>query len=148
MATQVKIKSNAAGTGIITVQAAQGSADVTLTAPAKAGTIATTADIPNTSVLVNKSGNRGTLGGYETLVAGTNVTATSSDSLTASGNLTIKNGAANTSWTKTVAIPNVITITLGSQWLWAGSSAPEVKANSILVCSWQGSFGLLNLISP
>lgn len=148
MGTSLKINSNSAGSGTVVIQAAQGSSTTTLNAPASNGTIATTDQIPSITGLISKTGSRGTLAGFDTLVTGNTVSASSPDSQISNGNITVNNGAAATQWTKTIAVPSVVTITLGSSWSWVGGSAPEVKANSVLILSWQGSFGLANLVSP
>lgn len=97
---------------------------------------------------VNVSGARGALAGYETTTAGTTVSATSADALVAGTDVTVSNGAADTSWTKVVSLTAAVTVTLGSSWTWQGGSAPTIVANGILVCCWCGSFGLCSFVSP
>ena len=94
------------------------------------------------------SGNRGQLAGMETPANGTVVNGTSADSMTATGNITVQTGVANTAWTKAVTINNAsYTISLGGSWHWVGGKAPEIKVPGILVCHWNSSVGLANYIS-
>lgn len=94
------------------------------------------------------SGNRGQLAGMETPANGTVVNGTSADSMTATGNVTVQTGAANTAWTKAVTINNAgYTVTLNGSWHWVGGKAPEIKVPGILVCHWNSSVGLANYIS-
>ena len=102
---------------------------------------------------IAKSGSRGTMAGYNVPAStGSAVTinASSNDDtiVTAAVAVTIANGSANQTWTKTVSLQNAgATVTLSSSWKWMNGNAPEIKANSILVVKWCGTFGLANLIS-
>lgn len=108
-------------------------------------------DVTLTTV-VKKSGSRGQLAGYETpTVTGSAVTInqSSADSTQVTGAVavTISNGTANTSWVKTVSLTNAsATISLGSSWNWVGGEVPTVSANAVLVLSWNGTFGMANLL--
>jgi len=106
----------------------------------------------DTSSLVIKNGNRGSLSGYEV----PNVTAnaltinqntTDSNQVTGAVAITVENGVNNTSWTKSVIIINAsATITLGSNWVWSGGEAPTVSENCILVLHWCNDIGVANLV--
>lgn len=102
------------------------------------------------SGLVQKSGNRGSLSGYEAMSSSysVTVTSTSADDQVAEGTITVQNGTSGQTWQKNVAITSAgAKVSPGSNWKWAGGSAPEVKANSLLVCKWCGTFGILSLIT-
>ena len=98
------------------------------------------------------SGSRGTLAGYNTPASSaTAVTINGSSNddtvVTAAVAVTISDGSAGQTWTKTVALQNAsATVTLGGSWKWVGGSAPTIKANSILVVKWCGAFGIANLV--
>ena len=105
---------------------------------------------PDVSGLVQKSGNRGSLSGYEAMSSSysVTVTSTSADDQVAAGTITVQNGTSGQTWQKNVAITSAgAKVSPGSNWKWAGGSAPEVKANSLLVCKWCGTFGILSLIT-
>ncbi len=105
---------------------------------------------PDVSGLVQKSGNRGLLSGYEAMSSSysVTVTSTSADDQVAAGTITVQNGTSGQTWQKNVAITSAgAKVSPGSNWKWAGGSAPEVKANSLLVCKWCGTFGILSLIT-
>lgn len=119
----------------------------TPTAPtASAGTsstqLATTAFV-QTAVngKIATTGARGSLAGYESMVAGSTVSATSGDAQTGSS-ITISNGSSGTSWTKIVGLSANATVTLGSSWSWSGGEAPEINSAGILVCCWVGNMGI------
>lgn len=107
----------------------------------------------DTSTLVLRSGSRGTLAGYNTPAsssAAITINASSNDDtiVTAAVAVTVSNGSSGQTWTKTVALQNAsATVTLGSSWKWVGGSAPTIKAKSILVVKWCGTFGLANLVA-
>ena len=100
---------------------------------------------------VAKSGARGNLAGYEALTssgAAVTITQTSPDDTAVTGavGITVNNGSAGTTWTKTVGITNAsATVTLGSSWKWSGGEQPTVKANAVLVLKWYGTFGFAAL---
>ena len=101
----------------------------------------------------NKSGNRGTLNGYNTL-SSTDTALTISESssddsvVTSAVSVYIANGYAGQSWTKTVALKDEsATVKLSSLWEWIDGEVPTIKANSILVVKWCGSFGIASLIA-
>ncbi|MBM6928179.1 hypothetical protein [Parasutterella secunda] len=100
---------------------------------------------------VIKSGSRGTLAGYEALQNQGSAFTINNDSgdnyrFTAAARITVANGAANQTWTKVVGITNAsATISLGSSWKWSGGETPTVKANSVLVLKWLGTFGFAAL---
>lgn len=102
---------------------------------------------------VVKSGDRGTLGGYNKLVGkvlDVTVNGSYSDDSYLLGTLdvTVEDGHYEQAWTKVIAIPDANSIvTLGSKWSWAGGEVPELKANSILVLKWCGYFGIANLVA-
>lgn len=102
--------------------------------------------IPDTSTLIPKSGNRGTLAGYSTSATGTTVNATSGDSLYASANVTVANGATGQTWTKVVKL-SAGTVTLGTNWAWVGGEAPVLKYPCLLVCHWNQDKGIAGIIA-
>lgn len=99
------------------------------------------------------SGSRGSLAGYNTPASSSSavtISATSNDDtiVTSAVAVTVSNGSSGQTWTKTVALQNAsATVTLGGSWKWVGGSAPMIKANSILVVKWCGTFGLANLVT-
>lgn len=95
---------------------------------------------------IPKSGNRGTLAGYSTSVTGTTVNATSGDSLYASTNVTVANGATGQTWTKVVKL-SAGTVTLGTNWSWVGGEAPELKYPCLLVCHWNQDKGIAGIVA-
>lgn len=95
---------------------------------------------------IPKSGNRGTLAGYSTSVTGTTVNATSGDSLYASTNVTVANGATGQTWTKVVKLSAGI-VTLGTNWSWVGGEAPELKYPCLLVCHWNQDKGIAGIVA-
>ena len=97
---------------------------------------------------VSSTGSRGTLAGYETTGTATTINNSSTDSNVVSSNVTVENGTVNTAWTKIALLTSVVSVTLGSNWVWAGGEAPTIVANSILVCTWCGSKGIATLLSP
>lgn len=98
------------------------------------------------NVAIPKSGNRGTLAGYSSSATGTTVNATSSDSLYASANVTVANGATGQTWTKVVKL-SAGTVTLGTNWTWVGGEAPELKYPCILVCHWNQDKGIAGIVA-
>lgn len=101
---------------------------------------------------VKKSGNRAALAGFETIgssAAAVTIDASSPDDQVVTGAVavTVSNGAAGQTWQKNVGITNAgASVAPGNQWKWAGGKAPEMKANSLLVCKWLGTFGILSLV--
>ena len=141
--------------GFITAEALEGYATVDqvegfLTETEADGKYAKSSDLASK---VSASGARGTLSGYSaTFVTNSAVTieATSSDDIAVTGTavITVNNGNAGESWSKTVAISNAsTTIALGSGWSWAGGEVPTIEANSVLVLYWNNTFGKANLIT-
>lgn len=95
---------------------------------------------------IPKSGNRGALAGYSTSATGTTVNATSGDSLYASANVTVANGATGQTWTKVVKL-SAGTVTLGTNWAWVGGAAPELKYPCLLVCHWNQDKGIAGIVA-
>ena len=95
---------------------------------------------------IPKSGNRGALAGYSTSATGSTVNATSGDSLYASANVTVANGATGQTWTKVVKL-SAGTVTLGTNWSWVGGKAPELKYPCLLVCHWNQDKGIAGIIA-
>lgn len=108
--------------------------------------LANMSDIPDTSMLIPKSGNRGTLAGYSTSATGTTVNATSGDSLYASTSVTVANGATGQTWTKVVKL-SAGTVTLGTKWAWVGGEVPELMYPCILVCHWNQDKGIAGIVT-
>ena len=113
-------------------------------------TYATKDEVANT---VTKIGNRGIIAGYETLVSKsteTEVTSDTNDSLlvTEAVNILVKDGAPDTSYTKTIGITNAsATIQLYPKQKWVSGIAPTVVANSVLICCQYGTFGLATYVT-
>lgn len=95
---------------------------------------------------VPKSGNRGALAGYSSSATGTTVNATSGDSLYASTNVTVANGATGQTWTKVVKL-SAGTVSLGTNWAWVGGEAPELKYPCLLVCHWNQDKGIAGIVA-
>lgn len=95
---------------------------------------------------IPKRGNRGALAGYSTSAPGTTVDATSGDSLYASANVTVVNGATGQTWTKVVKL-SAGTVTLGTNWAWVGGEAPELKYPCLLVCHWNQDNGIAGIVA-
>lgn len=98
-----------------------------------------TPSIPNISVLVPKTGNRGTLGGYETLSSEGSKDMTVYD---VSLDTYVTSGAVSTSaissyddcWTKVIAfLSKYPSVTLAAGWVWAGGKAPTLKQYDLVV---------------
>ena len=98
------------------------------------------------SSAIPKSGNRGTLAGYSSSATGTTVNATSGDSLYASANVTVANGATGQTWTKVVKL-SAGTVTLGTNWSWVDGEAPELKYPCLLVCHWNQDKGIAGIVA-
>ena len=102
---------------------------------------------------VKKSGNRAALADYETISSSANaitINANSADDQICTGavTITVSDGSNGQTWQKNVTITNAgATISPGSKWKWSGGKAPELKANSLLVCKWAGVFGVLSLVT-
>ena len=126
-------------------------------------TITTVKTVNNTSpdsngnvtlnTFITKTGDRGSLAGYETLNSTANaitINATSADDQICTGavTITVSDGSNGQTWQKNVTITNAgATISPGSKWKWSGGKAPELKVNSLLVCKWAGVFGVLSLVT-
>lgn len=95
---------------------------------------------------IPKAGNRGALAGYSSSATGTTVNATSGDSLYASANVTVANGATGQTWTKVVKL-SAGTVTLGTNWAWVGGEAPELKYPCLLVCHWNQDKGIAGIVA-
>lgn len=101
---------------------------------------------------VKKSGARSALAGYESVSAGAaavTITASSADDqvLTGAVAITVNNGTSGQTWQKNVLVKNAgATVVPGTSWKWAGGKAPEMKANSLLVCKWINDTGILSLV--
>lgn len=95
---------------------------------------------------IPKTGNRGALSGYSSSATGTTVNATSGDSLYASANVTVANGATGQTWTKVVKL-SAGTVTLGTNWAWVGGEAPELKYPCLLVCHWNQDKGIAGIVA-
>lgn len=140
-------------TGLDAVLAGKAASTHTHTTAQVTGLDTALAGKAETSAVIPKANSRGTLAGYETpLVQATalSVTNATNDSSCVTGAvaITVNDGAANESWTKTVALTNAsATVTLGTNWKWVGGSAPTISANCVLVLHWCNSFGIANLVA-
>ena len=105
------------------------------------------------NTFITQTGDRESLAGYETISSSANaitVNATSADDQICTGavTITVSDGSNGQTWQKNVTITNAgATISPGSKWKWAGGKAPELKANSLLVCKWVGVVGVLSLVT-
>ena len=104
---------------------------------------------------IKMSGNRYALAGYETIFNINDsglINELSMDDTICDGSgaimITVVNGASNQTWQKNIAItnPNAM-IYPDTKWKWVGGKAPELKVNSILVCKWMSTFGVLSLVT-
>ena len=114
--------------------------------------------IPDTSTLIPKTGDRGTLRGYETatLLEGSAINNDSPDVMYGGSNIVVENGLDSTSWTKVlydqlnyaVGDEPVTTssITLGNKWGWAGGTVPTL-GGGIIVLHWNKNAGVASFIS-
>ena len=110
-------------------------------------TIANVTDLQDAlNATIPKTGNRGALAGYSTSATGATVNATSGDSLYASANVTVANGATGQTWTKVVKL-SAGTVTLGTNWAWVGGEAPELKYPCLLVCHWNQDKGIAGIVA-
>lgn len=115
-------------------------------------------EIPDTSTLIPKTGDRGTLRGYETvtLLEGSVINKDSPDVMYGGSNIVVENGLDSTSWTKVlydqlnyaVGGEPVATssITLGNKWGWAGGTVPTL-GGGIVVLHWNKNAGVASFIS-
>lgn len=95
---------------------------------------------------IPKSGNRGAIAGYESSTRGIIVSATSADSLTSSGAISVAQGTSGTTWTKVMYMTSG-SASLGANWKWSGGSAPTLKFPGVLVCHWSDTGGIANYIA-
>lgn len=115
-------------------------------------------EIPDTSTLIPKSGNRGSISGWEASGRYTSTTVTitkdSPDTLTEKVGMlpatgvafTVPNGDGATTFTKVVKVYNTDTFSLANNWKWAGNKAPEMK-QGFVVLHWNNNAGVANLIA-
>lgn len=109
-------------------------------------------DIPNESTLLKKSGNLGSLGGYNTPFVTANALTITQDSndnnqVTGAVTITVNSGSSNTEWIKSVMITNPsASVSLGSKWKWSGGEVPTITENSLLVLHWCNDIGIANLV--
>lgn len=107
----------------------------------------------NTSVVITKTGDRGTLSGFNTGVksgAAATIDKNSPDDgeITSGTSISVSNGASGESWCKVRRITTSIrSISLGSNWKWQGGETPEIKFPCILTCYWcnGGGFAFLTV---
>ena len=115
-------------------------------------------EIPDTSTLIPKTGDRGGVAGWEISGRYTETTVTitkdSPDTLTekvgmlpATGvKFTVPNGDDATTFTKVVKVYNTDTFSLGGNWNWAGNKAPEMR-QGFVVLHWNNNAGVATLIA-
>lgn len=108
-------------------------------------------DFPDTSTLIPKSGNRGSIGGYETggtSSGSTVIDVTSPDSmyitnLEASGTITVECSTQNVCATKVLRIIGDSTGQIvggaSTTLTWAGGEAPTMKNNMLVVVHYSGN---------
>lgn len=103
-------------------------------------------EIPDTSTLIPKTGNRGAIAGYSTSTSGAVVDASAKDSQYTASAVTVKNGASGQTWTKVVKM-SAGTVTLGSNWAFVGGEPPELKYPCLLVCHWNQDRGIAGIVA-
>lgn len=124
-------------------------------------------EIPDTSTLIPKTGDRGHLNGYELISNAPepdapdghgSISKSSPDTMiltTGQTQVIVDKGEEGTAWTKVVAINHDIPssepvpntqITLASGWIWAGGKAPEINSG-LLVLHWNSLAGIASFIS-
>lgn len=108
-------------------------------------------DIPDTSTLIPKSGNRGSIGGYETggtSSGSTIIDVTSPDSmyvtnLEAAGTITVRCSTKNVCATKVLRIVGDSTGQIvgeaSTTLTWAGGKAPTMKNNMLVIVHYSGN---------
>ena len=147
-----KAVSDANGKAIVDTYATKDEVSTLTSNASEAYELASTAN-EKADACISKSGDRGTLAGYNTPTTTSLmalITDSSDDDIVANSaiSISVMQGQMNASWTKTVAIRNAgTTISIGSNWYWANGATPKVTANSLLVLKWTGYFGVANLIS-
>lgn len=145
-----KATQDASGNVITTTYATKSEVNTGLAGKANTSHTHTIANVTSLQDALNaaipKSGNRGALAGYSTSATGTTVNATSGDSLYASTNVTVANGATGQTWTKVVKL-SAGTVTLGTNWSWVGGEAPELKYPCLLVCHWNQDKGIAGIVA-
>lgn len=103
-------------------------------------------EIPDTSTLIPKTGNRGALAGYSTSTSGYTVKNSTEDSqFCTKGTITVFNGVTGQTWTKVVKMSGG-TITLGSYWTWVDGEVPELTFPCILICHWNEDKGIAGIV--
>lgn len=107
-------------------------------------------DIPDMSTLIPKSGNRGSIGGYETggtSSGSTTIDVTSPDSmyitnLEAAGTITVRCSTENVCATKVLRIVGDSTGQIvggaSTTLTWAGGKAPTMKNNMLVIVHYSG----------
>lgn len=107
-------------------------------------------EIPDTSTLIPKSGNRGSIGGYETggtSSGSTTIDVTSPDSmyitnLEAAGTITVRCSTENVCATKVLRIVGDSTGQIvggaSTTLTWAGGKAPTMKNNMLVIVHYSG----------
>ena len=112
-------------------------------------------EIPDTSTLIPKSGNRGDLAGWETStsVSGTSpttISGTSPDIIKVTSNKTVKIPTGNTRecWTKIIYIlASNVKVNLESMWFWVGGSTPTIEGRCVIVLHWNDSIGYASVLN-
>lgn len=97
--------------------------------------------IPDTSTLIPKTGDRGTLVGYDKVTSesstAVSVNRNTTDTFLTSGAVTteeITSGRFDECWTKVCALRSTSpTVTLGNGWLWQGGKAPTLAQNDLVI---------------
>lgn len=123
----------------------------------------------DTSNLIPKTGDRGSLAGWESTAKAPNdnspspynkVTQDSPDVMYATdGETTIGNSNPSKSWTKVIAVKlestgdpsspdptGTVSFVLGNRWKWIGGKVPEISAG-ILVLHWNNGYGVASFIA-
>lgn len=110
--------------------------------------------IPDASTLVVKSGDRGTLVGWESGGADSGSTTIGKNSpdtfivYQGGGIYVDAQNNVDVSWTKVAKLQGVTTITpINGTWIWASGSAPDIGTGyGMLIAHWNYGLGVLNYI--
>ena len=116
-------------------------------------------EIVDASKFVNKSGDRGSLGGYETCnvdsLATNTITSSMPDVAGVTSSITLNNEAdpstSGLAWCKVrLLVANssgtVPSITLGSKWAWSNGIVPTLCDGGVLVMTWIYDRGIVTYI--
>lgn len=108
---------------------------------------------PDSTTLVVKNGNQGSVSGFYTSDAvevqsvTINQDSNSYTYLANSATINVSNGSTDTCWAKTVLIKDSsTTVSLGDAWVWAGGKTPTISNNCLLSLYWYTDVGIAEII--